>query len=245
MLIVTNFKHELRQFSKKNWWVYIIYFCMLLVIFLTQKANLPRVIIVTSLHFVADIFIMMMFSAYTQQKYRQGTYFQIFSLVIFISLKINNGLSEGGWYYLLADPIYILAAIKNYRLDVKKTGLKIVNFQTMVALSFLIIFSIKRFGVNTPIINTAPEWIQTLGIFLFAIALSTTHNERLRYEISLVALLAMVVGSAWKTASTLQSGNVDGLAISYTLLPLTVLLFYVNRWPMFFPKKILPDPYKM
>lgn len=213
---------------------------MLGVIFFTQQKNFLPVVIITSIHFIADIFIMMMFSAYSHSNYSQGTYYQIISLLLFLSLKIYTGLVGDGWHYLIADPIYILAAIKNYQIDVKKTDLRIINTVSMTFLSLLIlliVFIQTKRSTELNLINSSPKLVQTIGIFLFAIALSTTANEKLRYEISLIALLTMVCGSLWETVSSWNNGKVVGLAISYTLLPLTVLIFYLKRWPMIMKNK--------
>jgi len=227
-----NFIKEVKAFSRVNWWVYIIYFMLLGIILLVEKNKLPSVIVITSLHFVADIFIMMMFSAYSNNKKTQGTYYQVMSMLIFMSLKIYTGIVEHTWHYLAADPVYILAAVKNYRIDVKKTDLKIVSYKTMLALSMLIIIFLLILSTNsnTGLTITSSEWVQTTGIFLFAVALSTTGNEHLRSELAITALVAMVAGSAWETGSLLVNHRIIGLALSYFLLPLTVLVFYARNW---------------
>ncbi|HTE12650.1 MAG TPA: hypothetical protein VK645_16835, partial [Chitinophagaceae bacterium] len=94
MSVVQNFIKEVKSFSRANWWVYIIYFMLLGVILLIEKDKLLSVFIITSLHFVADIFIMMMFSAYSQGENKQGTYYQVMSMLIFMSLKIYTGVID-------------------------------------------------------------------------------------------------------------------------------------------------------
>jgi hypothetical protein len=88
---------------------------------------------------------------------------------------------------------------------------------------------------------TPSEWVQTTGIFLFAIALSTTGNEHLRSELAIMALVAMVAGSAWETGSLLVNHKIVGLALSYFLLPLTVLVFYIRNWSTTLHSKKKPD----
>jgi len=233
MSVVQNFIKEVKSFSRANWWVYIIYFILLGIIRRVEKDDFLPVFVITSLHFVADIFIMMMFSAYAKKENRRGTYYQTMSMLIFMSLKIYTGVIYGAWHYLAADPIYILAAIKNYQIDVKKTDAKFINYKTMLLLSLFIIFAvllpIKMF-TNVELLNSVSQWIQTTGIFLFAIALSTTGNEHLRSELAIIALIAMVGGSAWETVKSLIEGPIVGLALSYFLLPLTVLAFYLRNW---------------
>jgi hypothetical protein len=242
MQTINHFITESKKFSRNNWWIYILYFLMLFIIIFTEKQELVPIIMVTSIHFVADIFIMMMFGSYSRSNFAQGTYYQIISLLLFLSLKIYTGLIGDGWHYLMADPVYILAAVKNYKIDVRKSDIKIINPITMTILSFVILLVIDNLTQhihNFKIISSSSKLVQTIGIFLFAIALSTTSNERLRYQISLVALTAMVGGSAWETFSTWENGKIAGLAISYTLLPLTVLIFYLKKWPDIMKSKVI------
>jgi hypothetical protein len=235
--IIRNFIAEIHKFSKTNWWVYIIYAALLLGIFLTKPSDVPSVLIVTSLHFIADIFIMMMLSAYSAGQYKQGTYHQIASMLLFLSIKVYTGATGGGWHYLSADPIYILAAIKHYKVDVKHSDLKVVNTLSMSILSLLLVtaitLSFRKFSI--PIYESVERCIQTMGIFLFAIALVTVSNERLRYQIAIAGLTCMVVGSAWELAFEIQQKKIVGLALSYFLLPLTVLVFYIKTWAIHRP----------
>lgn len=241
MKIFTHFFDEVKKFTIANWWVYIIYLIMLYAILLHDKNYLLSVTIITSIHFIADIFIMMMFSAYSRNDFRWGTYFQIFSLILFLSLKIYTGLIGDGWHYLAADPIYVLAAIKNYRIDVKNKDLELVTLKTTSILSMatvLIILLPLKIFFHVHIFNNVAQMIQSFGIFLFAIALSTTGNEKLRYKLSIIALSAMVGGSIWETVNSFNSGKMVGLAISYMLLPLTVLVFYLKSWSIIMKKEM-------
>jgi hypothetical protein len=232
MSTLSNFTGEVRKFSRVNWWVYLIYFLLLLLIFLIREDNLMSVIIVTSLHFVADIFIMMMLSAYARHEYRQGTWHQIVSMLIFLSIKVYTGLSGGGWQYILADPIYILAAIKHYQVDIKHSDIRVINTVSMSILSLILVGVILRSkdAFHLPVFESVARCVQATGIFVFAIALATIGKERLRYQLSIFALTCMVLGSAWELTTELKEGRVVGLAISYMLLPLTVLAFYIKTW---------------
>ena len=243
MGVLQNFIKEVKAFSRTNWWVYIIYFILLGIILKVEQEKLPSVLMITSLHFVADIFIMMMFTAYSNNQKKQGTYYQVMSMLIFMSLKIYTGIVDHTWHYLAADPIYIFAAVKNYRIDVKKSDLKFVNYKTMSVLGIFIILFLMVVSTrpSSSLTITPSEWVQTTGIFLFAIALSTTGNEHLRSELAIMALVAMVAGSAWETGSLLVNHKIVGLALSYFLLPLTVLVFYIRNWSTTLHSKKKPD----
>src|SRR5687768_18068179 len=116
---------------------------------------------------------MMMVTSYADQDYKEGTYFQVAAFLLFLSLKVYTGFTDGNWHYLLADPVYALAAIKNYKKDVQKKDLKFINGTSMSVLSLLIICVILipfRMKFEVELIRSMAEWIQTGGIFLFAIA---------------------------------------------------------------------------
>jgi hypothetical protein len=236
MEFLKKFFTEVKNFSRDNWIIYVIYLLMLATILYddANKSSILEVVAITSIHFIADIFIMMMFSAYTRKELKQGTFFQIISMLLFLSVKLYTGMIGGGWHYLAADPIYILAAIKNYWKDVKKADLKAVNPILIIMLSLLIIGAVLiPLGISSEgrIFSSSAQIVQTIGIFLFAVALSITNNEKHRYIVSIVALSLMVVGSAWETVNTFILGKISALALSYTLLPLTVLVYYVKNWP--------------
>ncbi|MEO6314589.1 MAG: hypothetical protein ABIU63_09095 [Chitinophagaceae bacterium] len=232
MRAFSSFTREVKSFSRTNWWVYIIYILLLCIIVLVEKNALLSVSIITSLHFVADIFIMMMFGAYASQQNRHGTYYQVLSMLLFMALKIYTGLIDHAWHYLAADPIYIFAAIKNYAVDIKKSDIKLINYKTMTVLSLFIVAGMLwvKAHANLQLLETPSQWIQTTGIFLFAIALSVTGHEHRRSQLAVTALVAMVAGSAWETTALLLKQQIVGLALSYFLLPLTVLVFYIRNW---------------
>ncbi|HTL07236.1 MAG TPA: hypothetical protein VL307_03225 [Chitinophagaceae bacterium] len=231
MRLLSDFTLELKRFSRANWWIYIIYFLLLAAILMVEREKLLSVFMITSLHFVADIFIMMMFTAYANGNNQRGTYCQVMSMLLFMSLKIYTGMIDNSWHYLAADPLYILAAIKNYRKDVLQLSTHWISTTSMTLLA-LCIFSFliyARFMWKSSILATPSQWVQTTGIFLFAIALSITVNEKKRAAVATIALLLMVVGSAWETYLSFKNRQIVGLALSYFLLPLTVLVFYASN----------------
>jgi hypothetical protein len=233
--MIKGFLSEVSQFSKTNWWVYIIY-CLLLCIVLFRNMNsLLVVVLISILYFVADIFIMMMSDAYSRQAYQQGSYFQFTALFIFFSLKLYTGFRHEGWHFLASDPIYFLAAIKNYRSAVRPNAMSYINGASMSLLSLillLVLLILKNKFPDAKILLYPAQWIQTFGFFLFAIALSTS-GQRLRYKISLLALSAMVCGSGWEIYNEILDGHLTGLDLSYVLMPLTVLVFYLKQWSVY------------
>ena len=232
------FINTAKEFSYNNWWVFIIYFLLILLIFQTNRTDFLKVVLISTCHFISDIFVMMMISAYSRKEYALGTYFQIVSFLIFLSLKIDAGIN-GEFHYLAADPIYLLAAIKNYLLDTKEKNIAVINPISMTALSLIIIILILSSTLNDEKVWTTPgEIIQSMGIFLFAIGLTVTRNESIRFNVSIIALSAMAFGSSIELFNSITQINnsVTGLELSYILLPLTVLIFLLKS--IFFQKKV-------
>ena len=238
--LVHLFIKEVKTFSKNNWWMFIIYFILLILAKENSKNGIGSIVLVTTVHFIADIFIMMMFSSYHRSEYKLGTYFQIFSMVLFTTLKLHIGITKGIWHYLPADIIYMLAAYKNYKLDVKNINIKQINPITTGLLSLIIIGILiyVKMSCNAEIFEHESSWVTTLGIFLFAISLTFTGNESSRYQFSIFALLIMVIGAGWETFNALDfifgdakpDDTIHGLELSYFLLPLTVLIFNLKSW---------------
>ena len=235
MRLLQEFGQEIKRFSKANWWVYLVYIFLLVLTGIINEEDLIQVIVITSLHFVADVLIMMMFKAYTKEDFAKGTYFQILSTLIFLSIKIYTGLMEGQWVYIIADPIYLLAAYKNYQKDVNDKDVKIINSLTMTALS-IIIFGLAvllRYTFNIEELSKMSwiDWNLLVGLFLFAIALSVTKNEKRRYFFSVLALSIMVMGALIKTINSFFiDEQIHGLEISYAILPMTVLFYNLKLW---------------
>lgn len=220
------FREEGLKFGRENRWVFAVFFPALALVALTNRGNPLEVAALFSLHFVADVLIMMMFRAYAQGDRRTGTGLQILSTSVFLTLKIYSGLRHGAWQYLSADLLYLLAAFKNYQKDICRRDFPLINTWTGSALAALIIGAIY---IPQNLLVSFPQWVQTAGIFLFAIALINANDSKKRTYLSAAGLSGMVLGSAVECGRTLYAGNLDGLALSYFLLPTTVFVFYLKE----------------
>lgn len=226
------FLQQVKQFSKNNWWVYLVFCTAVFIIFKTHRGDPFGISLVFFFHFLADIFVMMMLGEYAKGSHARGTWCQIFSYIIFLSLKIHSGFAHGHWQYLGADPIYFLAALKSYLKDVKHYDLKWVNTKTM---SLLALFTLCTVYLPLGLIHAPSQAIQFLGIFLFAVGLSSSGNEKIRYLLTALGTLSVVIGSGFELIRTYQQGEVVGLALSFFLLPMSVLIVYVKLWKTHFP----------
>jgi hypothetical protein len=242
MTFFNDFIRQVNKFFRENWWISIIYLVMLMLIYLDHAGDFVPIALVSSLHFIADIFIMMMFTAYDQKNYKSAGYLQIASLLIFLSIKVYTGVAQKGWFYILADPIYILAAIKGYYLPVKNIDLRFINAKTTAILSIFLLLCFRIFSQGQ-IDIALQQWVLTFGLYIFAIALCTQSDSRLQYILSVAGLATMISGSALVAIYDWKKGDVTGLSISYMLLPLTVLIYRLKNWRSSFLKPVSSLPH--
>jgi len=233
--LVRLFSTELVRFTKQNYWVYPLYITLLLITFFSESGDILEVSIISTLHFISDMFIMMMISSYLAEKHAQGTVFQITAFLIFFSIKLYTAKFYNDWHYLLTDPIYFLVAVKSWFKDVKKTDIKWINPLVLTSLSLLIVlFTMNYEGENKSIwFHPKGKAIQSIGIFLFAISLSITKNLFWKTWVGIVSLGLMSIGSAFMFyfAVYRPGQSINGLEISYFLLPLTVMFYYIAKRP--------------
>jgi len=224
---LTLFCEHVALFSKTNWWIFVVFAFGVLAVAMNSSGDILEISSIFSLHFVADIFVMMMVSEYAVRNFRSGTLYQVTAVTLFLALKVQTGWVHGGWHYLSADVIYVLAAVKNYWKDVRSVDITWINTKTTSIISAIIFFGVY---IPNQLIEAPSQYIQTIGIFVFAIALASSQNEKLRYILSIIGLASMVGGSAWESVRTFGQGELVGLAFSYFLLPATVLIFYLKLW---------------
>ena len=234
MNILNQFIGEIRRFVTARWWVVVVYFILLAVILKLNPKSLGPVVLITSLHFTADMLIMTMFSAYASGRMRLGTRLQIGAMLLFTTVKLYTGLTyPDSWVFLTADLAFYLAALKNYLVDIRKVKTGWFDHRLIAVVSLVTLAILGREGLlPTPFL-----WMIGIGLFSFATSLSITGHEKFRYLTSLLALTLMVAGSAWGLVDALQMSAASHgevplvpLSLSYTLLPLVVLITSLENW---------------
>jgi hypothetical protein len=222
------FRLQSSEFFRENPWVIAALAASLAAIALSHRGNLLEISAVFTLHFVADVLIMMMIREYGMGNRREGTLLQICSKCIFLALTIHSGLVHGAWQYLAAELLFSLAAVKNYQMDLNGRDVRWINSTTCVAIAAAILGLVY---LPAGLLRSPAQWIQTIGTFTFALALVNARSEVKRHYLGILGLGGMVAGSALECYRTFAEGAVAGLALSYFILPATVLAFYLRQWP--------------
>ena len=108
--MITNFINHFVDFIRKNTWVLVVYILILVLLFVLPGSNpdksLPigedkdkslrilNAIITSSLHFIGDIFIMMMIDDYQNGNRKSGSRYQLIATIVFTTAKLYCALFE-------------------------------------------------------------------------------------------------------------------------------------------------------
>jgi len=209
---------EIKTFSKQNWWIYILFIISLFLIYKTDSWNLLEVSIVFLFHFLWDICVMMMWDYYSKWKEKNALYAQIWSFIIFWLIWIYAWFTSWKWSYLVPQILFFWPIIKWF-----KPNIKWLNefFMLWVWIFVLIIYYYLW------LIHDLAVLIQIIWFIVFPISL-IINNLKVKYFWSLSWIFLIFLWSAMMLYSWFLESKVIWTDLSYTLLPLTVFIYYLK-----------------
>ena len=210
---------EIKLFSRQNWWIYMIFVICLYFIYVTNSGSLLEVSLVFAFHFLWDIFVMMMWDYYAKNDEKNALKSQIWSFVIFGIIWIYAWLSSWKWSYLVPQLLFFWPIIKWYFKQVKFIS---INFMIIIWILVLSLYYLAN------LITSIWVLIQILWFIVFPISL-ILKNEKLRYFGNLLWIILIFIGSASLLYSWFINKNITWTDLSYTLLPFTVVMFYLKN----------------
>jgi len=89
--------------------------------------------------------------------------------------------------------------------------------------------SILLIYYNFNLINTFWELLQIIWFISFSTVL-ILNNEKIKYFWSLVSVFVITLAWSIEIYNSFLISNIKGVDISYTLLPLTVFVFYLKNF---------------
>lgn len=210
---------EIKKFSKENWWIYIMFFICLFLIYKTDSWSLLEVSIIFAFHFLWDVFVMMMWDYYTKNENKKALKSQIWSFIIFGLIWIYAWITANKWSYLIPQLLFFWPIIKWFNPKFKWLDYKFLSLIWIIV--FIFYYSIW-------LISNIWVFIQILWFILFPIAL-IIEKERIRYFLSLIWISFIFIWSAFFLYNWFMEKNIIWTDLSYTLLPLTVVIFYLKN----------------
>lgn len=211
-------------FCRDNRWIFLIFFISLLFIWITNSWNIIEIFLIFILHFIWDIFIMMMWYQFLKWNIRDWTIYQISSIIIFTLIWIYALIFNWKSNYLIANFWFMFSAISSYYNN-------ILNKKTFILwkISFLILsLFILWIYINNWLINNIWDLFQLLWFLIFPFFL-LFRNEKIKYLWSFCWIFFITIWSFTLTYYSFLSSNITWVEISYALLPLTVLVYYIKN----------------
>lgn len=220
MILLLN---EIKKFSRDNWWIYIIFLICISIIYYTNTWNIFEITIIFFLHFLWDIFMMMMWDYYAQNEKKKWWIYQIFSMLVFTIISIYAFIFNWKLNYIISQILFWLSSFKAY-LDIKNISQKILNYKTIFFVWIIILVIYFYFEL----INSFGQILQIIWFIFFAWFLSI-NDEKIKYFWSLFAIFLIFLSSGIETYNSFLISNIKWIDVSYTLLPLTVFVFYLRN----------------
>ncbi len=219
---------ELKNFLKLEWWVFIIFFICLVFIFATKTWNIWEILIVFLFHCVWDIFIMTMWKCYSNWDLRKWGIFQLLWNLTIWFIWFYSWIFNWKWNYVVAQVWFYYSALRNYLLNVKWKRLDFLDWKLFLILMFLVSFFYYYFWF----ITSFWVFIQFLWFVIFPLWL-ILDNDKNKFFVSIFWIFIMTLGSVIILYESYLKGNIIWVDISFTLLPLTVLVSYIKNLKRF------------
>lgn len=222
------FWEEVKIFSKNNWWIYIIFTFCLAIIYKTNTWNLLEISLVFGFHFLWDLFVMIMVYYFSIRDNKNWLIFQILNFFIFFSLALYSSLTSWKFHYLLYQFAFILPSIKGYFELFRNNKLRFLDWKFSVFVNILIIL----LSYYIWLLNSFSIIIQIVWFSIFSIAL-ILDSRKYKYIISVIWIFSMTIWSGLQVYNSFLLSDIKWIDLSYTLLPLTVLVFHIKSYKKF------------
>jgi len=225
MNIIKLLLSEIKIFSKTNWGIYIIFVLCLVIIYKTNTWNIFEISTVFIFHFLWDLFVMIMIYYFSIKNNKKWLLFQVLNFLVFFSIWIYAWLTAWKWHYLLPNLAFILPSIKGYFLLFKNKNLRFLNWKLSILVN-IVIFIINYY---LWLFNSLANIIQIIWFSLFSIWL-ILKKEKYKDIVSMLWIWFITLWSFIAIYKSFLIWDIKWVDISYALLPLTVLVFYIRNF---------------
>lgn len=214
---------EFKTFSKNNWWIYIIFLICIYIIWYTNTWNILEVTLIFFAHFLWDLFIMLMASFYSIWEMKKWSLSQMWSYIVFWLLWLYSWLINWKWWYLIPSLSFLFPNLKSYFKDVRNKEIGYLDWK----LSFIVWIFVFILYFFFWLIKNIWDIVQVLWFVLFPLSLML-NIWKTRYFLSLIWIFFIAFGSWYQLMLSFIDWRVSWIDISYTLLPLTVFVYFLK-----------------
>lgn len=232
--------NELKNFSKWNWWIYVLLIIALIIVYITGKWNLLEIIILFLANFLWNLFIMVMQANYTAKNNKIGAIYQISSVTVFTILSVYSAIKLDQSQYIIWQLCYILAALKAFSFYNFWKEIKFLNSWSLwvlnaILISIFIFFAWKQINLWLFNLNFNVElWSILMALwFSFVTSWLVSINDKLRYWLNIIWVIWIVAWSWLLLVLSYINWNIDWISLWYFILTSTVLVYYTKLLPKY------------
>lgn len=235
---------EFKNFSKENWWIYLVLFLTTSVVFFSWKWNIYEIMILFFVNLVANILIMWAIWAYSNESNKAGAVYQFLWSNLFILLAIYGFFYKWQSQYIIWQIAYALLAIKAISYYYFKFDLKYLNSVTLVLLNAFFLFIFVYYSKN--ILNIFwfnlkfNFWLDSMIMaiwFSFGSTWLISINDKFRYWLNYFWCIWIILGSFIWTYFSYVAWNLNWIDLGYFLLALTSFLYFSKLLPKYLKLK--------
>ncbi len=226
------FLNELKNFSKENWWVYLLLFIASVVVIVTWKWNIVEILILFLLNLMWNVWVMAAIGNYSEKKNKTWAIFHLTSTLLFTSLAIYSFFKFNQAQYLLWQISFLAAATKaitfyNFEKDLKFLNPYVIWTLNLVFLVLFISFW-KNFGFDT--------WISSILMALWFSFVTTglvSVVDKFRYFWNYIWAFFIISWASIWTYLSYKAGNINWVDLGYFILTLTAFIYFSKLLPKY------------
>ena len=218
---------EFIQFSKENWWVYILLCIALGVVVHTGKGNMIEVIGIFFLNITAATCNMLMMSSYKDKKFMEGSIFILSANILYTLISLYALLIDGDMQYIMWQISFLLTGLYAffwYNYNYKLFFVHPISIFMLNSVIFYIL--ITYFEVSLPVL------IQSWWLFAITFGLSLLDNTR-RFFAILVWNIFVVCGTSLILFENYSEWSILWVTIAYGLLSLSICSYNIRILPKY------------
>lgn len=222
------FKKLLEQFiifSRENWWVYILLLSTLAIVVITWRWNIIEIVSIFILNLMAAMCNMLMMSSYKDKRFQEGSIFILLANLLYTCISLYAWIHDGDIQYIFWQASFILTWVQMFVFYNYNYTIKFINIYTIAFLNLVVLYSlIYIVGVEIfAIIQSFWLAILTLGLIV--------KNDTQRYFLILSWNNCTVIWSLLILISNYTDGNLLWVTVAYTLLGLSITMYYLKILP--------------
>lgn len=229
-MFLNLFFSKIVDFSKKNWWIYLILAICLVIVYITWNWSLIEIIIMFLANFLWNLFIMIMQDYYSSWNNKYWAINQILWVAIFTSISIYWYIFKSQSQYLLWQIMYILAALNTVSFFVLKKDLKILNEYTFIPINIILLLIFINYIPHENFHILQAIWFSFITTWLVSV------KDIVRYWLNIIWIWVLTLWSLLWVVISYNLWNLDWIALWYFLLTWTVFIFYIKLLPSYLLK---------